>query len=173
MADRLSTREAAELLGWSVDRVRKNGSRLGGSKSPSGRWSFPVDAIGSGRQVADPALGTRRRTAQKNDAKHSGRAGSPRRSHSSRRKRPAGPGILAWIIWGQAAVVALLLVVGALGSLFAPGESPPPPRPRPTFSLPPAPSPTPHARCRDGTLSYSVNRQGTCSWHGGVGVWLR
>src|SRR5260370_13013960 len=24
------------------------------------------------------------------------------------------------------------------------------------------------ARCRDGHLSYSGNRSGTCSWHGGV-----
>jgi len=27
------------------------------------------------------------------------------------------------------------------------------------------------ARCRDGSLSYSQHRQGTCSWHGGVAVW--
>lgn len=27
------------------------------------------------------------------------------------------------------------------------------------------------AKCRDGTLSYSRNRRGTCSWHGGVAVW--
>ena len=36
-----------------------------------------------------------------------------------------------------------------------------------------APVLTPHAICRDGTLSYSVARQGTCSWHKGVKVWLR
>jgi hypothetical protein len=28
------------------------------------------------------------------------------------------------------------------------------------------------ARCRDGTYSYSQNRRGTCSWHGGVAQWL-
>lgn len=28
------------------------------------------------------------------------------------------------------------------------------------------------ARCRDGTLSYSARRRGTCSHHGGVSVWL-
>jgi hypothetical protein len=28
------------------------------------------------------------------------------------------------------------------------------------------------AICRDGTLSYSAHRQGTCSWHGGVQIWL-
>lgn len=28
------------------------------------------------------------------------------------------------------------------------------------------------ARCRDGTLSYSRNRRGTCSHHGGVAVWF-
>lgn len=29
------------------------------------------------------------------------------------------------------------------------------------------------ARCRDGTYSYSQNRRGTCSHHGGVAEWLR
>lgn len=29
------------------------------------------------------------------------------------------------------------------------------------------------AQCRDGTYSYSAHRRGTCSWHGGVGVWLK
>jgi hypothetical protein len=28
------------------------------------------------------------------------------------------------------------------------------------------------ARCRDGTYSYSQHHQGTCSYHGGVAVWL-
>jgi hypothetical protein len=28
------------------------------------------------------------------------------------------------------------------------------------------------ALCRDGTYSYSANRRGTCSWHGGVAQWL-
>jgi hypothetical protein len=28
------------------------------------------------------------------------------------------------------------------------------------------------ALCKDGTYSYSQHRQGTCSWHGGVAVWL-
>lgn len=41
---------------------------------------------------------------------------------------------------------------------------------------PPVPSTSPSggatARCADGTLSYSQNRSGTCSWHGGVAVWL-
>lgn len=32
---------------------------------------------------------------------------------------------------------------------------------------------TPSALCRDGTYSYSQHRRGTCSWHGGVAVWLR
>lgn len=29
------------------------------------------------------------------------------------------------------------------------------------------------ARCRDGTYSFSQNRRGTCSHHGGVAEWLR
>ena len=28
------------------------------------------------------------------------------------------------------------------------------------------------AICADGTYSYSQNRRGTCSWHGGVAQWL-
>ncbi len=28
------------------------------------------------------------------------------------------------------------------------------------------------AICRDGTYSYSHNRRGTCSWHGGVKKWF-
>jgi hypothetical protein len=27
------------------------------------------------------------------------------------------------------------------------------------------------ALCSDGTFSFSANRRGTCSWHGGVAVW--
>lgn len=29
------------------------------------------------------------------------------------------------------------------------------------------------AQCRDGSYSFSQNHRGTCSHHGGVGVWLR
>ncbi|MDQ3712210.1 MAG: thermonuclease family protein [Acidobacteriota bacterium] len=35
-----------------------------------------------------------------------------------------------------------------------------------------AASPTATAICADGTLSYSANRRGTCSHHGGVSQWL-
>jgi len=28
------------------------------------------------------------------------------------------------------------------------------------------------ARCKDGTLSYSKSRRGTCSHHGGVSTWF-
>jgi hypothetical protein len=35
---------------------------------------------------------------------------------------------------------------------------------------PPAGQPT--ARCKDGSLSYSQHRSGTCSRHGGVAEWL-
>jgi hypothetical protein len=31
----------------------------------------------------------------------------------------------------------------------------------------------PSALCRDGSYSYSQSRRGTCSWHGGVGSWLK
>ena len=35
-----------------------------------------------------------------------------------------------------------------------------------------SPPPGATAICNDGTYSYSLHRQGTCSWHGGVAVWL-
>lgn len=38
----------------------------------------------------------------------------------------------------------------------------------PDNSVPPGAS----ARCRDGTYSFSKNRRGTCSHHGGVAQWL-
>ncbi len=31
---------------------------------------------------------------------------------------------------------------------------------------------SPTAKCKDGTLSYSAHRSGTCSHHGGVAEWL-
>lgn len=34
------------------------------------------------------------------------------------------------------------------------------------------PQAKPTAICRDGTYSYSSNRRGTCSHHGGVARWL-
>jgi hypothetical protein len=34
-------------------------------------------------------------------------------------------------------------------------------------------SPLATTQCRDGTTSYSLHRQGTCSWHGGVAMWFR
>lgn len=42
------------------------------------------------------------------------------------------------------------------------------PRPRKSSSVPDGAS----ARCRDGTYSFSRNRRGTCSHHGGVAEWL-
>lgn len=51
--------------------------------------------------------------------------------------------------------------------------APPTPAPKPSSSSSsnqiPASGPT--AKCRDGTFSYSQNRRGTCSHHGGVAVW--
>ncbi len=42
------------------------------------------------------------------------------------------------------------------------------PRPRHSDTVPAGAS----ARCRDGTYSFSRNRRGTCSHHGGVAQWL-
>lgn len=84
-------------------------------------------------------------------------------------------------------ILVTFAVVGtAIAALITLGDSgevePAPARPSPSPTLaplyvPPVPlhqqSTRPHAVCRDGTVSYSVNRQGTCSWHGGVAYWLR
>ena len=46
------------------------------------------------------------------------------------------------------------------------------PTPRPTQT--PVPRSCPigaTAKCKDGTCSYSQNRRGTCSYHGGVAEW--
>jgi hypothetical protein len=40
------------------------------------------------------------------------------------------------------------------------------------MSEPTAPGYGPTAKCADGTYSYSAHRQGTCSHHGGVAIWL-
>jgi hypothetical protein len=48
------------------------------------------------------------------------------------------------------------------------------PQPVPTASpmVPKADHSGATARCRDGSLSYSAHRQGTCSHHGGVAEWF-
>ncbi len=48
----------------------------------------------------------------------------------------------------------------------------PAPQVQATPTATPAPTALPTARCKDGTLSYSEHRQGTCSGHGGVSEWL-
>ena len=44
--------------------------------------------------------------------------------------------------------------------------------PSPAFTSDGLPPPNASARCGDGSYSFSRNRQGTCSWHGGVAEWL-
>lgn len=41
---------------------------------------------------------------------------------------------------------------------------------RPMLANPAASGAT--AKCHDGTYSFSEHHRGTCSWHGGVAVWL-
>lgn len=81
----------------------------------------------------------------------------------------------------------------AFSSQFTPVPPPPPaPEPAPIVDVQPEPEPEPapveevteeapapeeqagggaSALCKDGTLSYSQNRRGTCSHHGGVAQW--
>ena len=59
---------------------------------------------------------------------------------------------------------------------FAPYKAPTYKYTPPTFAPYKAPSFSSNsatALCQDGTYSYSKNRSGTCSWHGGVWLWLK
>jgi hypothetical protein len=56
----------------------------------------------------------------------------------------------------------------AYGLTSKPSQPTARPRPAPQRSAPAGAS----AICRDGTYSYSQNRRGTCSHHGGVAQWL-
>jgi hypothetical protein len=69
------------------------------------------------------------------------------------------------------AVAAVLALAGY--GLFTSKEANPPngPSDNTPNQLRYAPVDTPTAKCNDGTLSYSANRSGTCSWHGGVAFW--
>jgi hypothetical protein len=41
----------------------------------------------------------------------------------------------------------------------------------PSYSIKAKHRSTATAKCRDGRLSFSLSRRGTCSWHGGVAIW--
>jgi len=85
-----------------------------------------------------------------------------------------------------ASVIDLLAGVALLGSLQYPTYfSPLPSNPTSIRALPSTTTTTrtyvnprtyyrsgPTAQCFDGTYSYSANRRGTCSWHGGVYRWF-
>ncbi len=62
--------------------------------------------------------------------------------------------------------------VVAVGTYVKPKPVPAKPKTQtaPSQSVP-AQSSGASAKCRDGTLSYSQNRRGTCSHHGGVSIW--
>jgi hypothetical protein len=80
-------------------------------------------------------------------------------------------------------LVVLERSVAAATTTTEPAPTLPPPTAPRTTAPRPAPKPTPTtaskpdnggatAVCRDGTLSYSAHRSGTCSHHGGVAQWL-
>jgi len=72
--------------------------------------------------------------------------------------------------WMEIHPVTLIEVIGA--AVARPRQTKrattPAPPPKPTGTAPTGAT----ARCRDGTYSYSQNRRGTCSQHGGVAEWL-
>jgi uncharacterized protein DUF3761 len=73
------------------------------------------------------------------------------------------------------------LTLGIWSWNFSSRNPSPTPEPRKSaeeiLGITPSPSPSsgrrirPTAMCRDGTYSYSANRRGTCSHHGGVAEW--
>jgi Protein of unknown function (DUF3761) len=74
---------------------------------------------------------------------------------------------------------AAALIAAAIAALWLYGEATKPGRPgggQPSGNYGQVQQPvleTPTAKCADGTLSYSANHQGACSWHGGVDTWYR
>jgi hypothetical protein len=61
--------------------------------------------------------------------------------------------------------------IGSTVTLTVAAPAPPPPPPAPAAPAAPVNPTGATAQCRDGSLSYSAHRQGTCSYHGGVAVW--
>ena len=74
----------------------------------------------------------------------------------------------------QSPTAGLPLALGSTVTLTV--AAPPPPPPAPVVSAP-APATTSGgpggatAQCKDGSLSFSQHRQGTCSHHAGVAIW--
>lgn len=80
---------------------------------------------------------------------------------------------------GEAYVYSSVVTSSAPRPTAQPQVSAPQPQqpPPPQVSAPQEPAPSNHpagasAICNDGTYSYSANRRGTCSHHGGVAQWL-
>lgn len=146
----IGTAEAARILGWSEGRVRSHRKDFDGRKFDN-RLKYRrslVEAVAQPKATAETA-----------------------RSQ-----------------WGDLAALCLMALACAalalwviFGVLFDGGRS----EPVPIVPTTPAvvdwvPSldglylqgSRPHAVCRDGTVSYSLANQGTCSWHGGVARWV-
>lgn len=163
----IGTREAAGILGWSEGRVRAHRQEFDGRMANNRlryRRSLVESAAVHARQSAAPA------------------ATSPTSHAATPQERSLtaywGPliGLVAAMVLGIAGLVwAAVSLVG----LFIGGEPKPTvPTPREVVQPSPGPDhpyiqrPEPHAICRDGTVSFSMARQGTCSHHGGVAYWL-
>lgn len=165
----LTTHQVALILGFSESRVRslrteldgrKVGNRLVYSRAAVRRmsaemqreWPTKVPPPQAPKVLAAPAteIVTRRR----------------------RTRTSSSNGLLLALLPGIIWIVTLIWPSGS-------DDYQPAPSPAPTTSVQITPArpyvqaDQPHARCSDGTLSYSVNRRGTCSHHGGVAVWLR
>ena len=79
-----------------------------------------------------------------------------------------------WTIARQSPAVGTPLYAGQTVTFFlSPPPAAPVVAPAPAAPAPAAPAGNggATAMCRDGSLSYSAHRQGTCSHHGGVAVW--
>jgi hypothetical protein len=145
MGELLTTRQAAETLGWSEGKVREKHRRLQGRKLPNGRWAFPAEAVA---------------TASVYYARLEPSHSSPSAATPDQKTGGSRWPLVLTLTAGLIAVLALFtpLFQGSSSTHLVPSGSH---------------AAQPHARCNDGSVSYSVHRQGACSWHDGVAVWLR
>lgn len=153
----LSTAQAAAILGVPESRVRGPlRKRLKGRKVGS-RIRYPRTAV---FQVA-AEMG---RPAPRTPTYRPGAAAEI--SQRDRTSRGLGP----WVAALLAAAAVWFWVASHEPDVAAP--SPPAPFKSYVPSNPYFQQSQPHAVSRGGTISFSVNRQGTCSWHGGVVQWV-
>ena len=143
----LTSEQVARLLGTNTQHVRAIALSLGGVKV-RGRWQFSEQAVTA-------HLERRRNTIRKAE-----------RNEAIVRVSIVGAVVVTSLVW---------IGFTRLGDSGPKHVAPPSPTPVRLYQSPAGgngPGFVPHAVCQDGTISVSIDRQGTCSWHGGVSRWV-